>query len=156
MKNESEHIRLLIVNGVNLSCLGTREVNIYGRVSFDEYLSELQDRYPQVEVDFFQSDVEGDLAQAITAARNLHGIILNAGAYTHTSIVLADAVKAAKCPVVEVHISNLFGRENYRRNSQLSAACVGFVSGFGLQSYDLAIQAFLMKFRAEEIKPQCI
>lgn len=156
MKNESKHIRLLIVNGVNLSCLGTREVNIYGRVSFEEYLSELQKRYPQAEIAFFQSDSEGELAHAITSARNLHGIILNAGAYTHTSVILADAVRAARCPVVEVHISNLFGRENYRRNSMLSAACQGFVSGFGLQSYDLAIEAFLMKNSETEIKLQQI
>ena len=154
MKKENDHIRLLIVNGVNLSCLGTREVNIYGSRSFDEYLTELRGRYPQVEIEFFQSDDEGALAEAITSARNLHGIILNAGAYTHTSIVLADAVRAAKCPVLEVHISNLFGRENYRRNSVLSSACVGFISGFGLQSYDLAVEAILMKYSDSEIKPQ--
>lgn len=147
---------MLIVNGVNLSCLGTREVNIYGSVSFEEYLSELQKRYPQVEIACFQSDNEGELAKAITSARNLHGIILNAGAYTHTSVILADAVRATKCPVVEVHISNLFGRENYRRNSMLSAACVGFISGFGLQSYDLAIEAFVKKNSDEEIKLQQI
>lgn len=156
MKNESKHIRLLIVNGVNLSCLGTREVNIYGSVSFEEYLSELQKRYPQVEIACFQSDNEGELAKAITSARNLHGIILNAGAYTHTSVILSDAVRATNCPVVEVHISNLFGRENYRRNSMLSGACVGFISGFGLQSYDLAIEAFLKKNSDGEIKLQQI
>lgn len=152
MKNNDSHIRLLIVNGVNLSCLGTREVNIYGSVSFEEYLTTLRNRYPQVEIEFFQSDDEGALADAITSARNLHGMVLNAGAYTHTSIVLADAVRAAKCPVVEVHISNLFGRENYRRNSVLSSACAGFISGFGLQSYDLAVEAILMKYSDAEIK----
>lgn len=156
MKNESKHIRLLIINGVNLSCLGTREVNIYGSVSFEEYLSELQKRYPQVEISYFQSDDAGEIAKAITSARNLHGIILNAGAYTHTSVILADAVRATTCPVVEVHISNLFGRENYRRNSMLSAACVGFISGFGLQSYDLAIEAFVKKNSDEGIKLQQI
>jgi 3-dehydroquinate dehydratase-2 len=98
-----------------------------------------------MEISYFQSDSEGELAEAITSARNLQGIILNAGAYTHTSVILADAVRAAKCPVVEVHISNLFGREQYRRNSVLSSACVGFVSGFGLQSYDLAVEFFRMK-----------
>lgn len=152
MKSEQKHIKLLIVNGVNLGCLGTREVNIYGSLSFDEYLAELRNRYPQVEIDYFQSEEEGRLAEAITTARNLHGIVLNAGAYTHTSVVLADAVRAAKCPVVEVHISNLFGREQYRRNSILSAACVGFISGFGLQSYDLAVSSFLMKYLEGEIK----
>ena len=156
MKNDGEHIRLLIVNGVNLSCLGTREVNIYGSLSFDEYLTELRERYPQVEISYFQSDDEGNLAEAITSARNLQGIVLNAGAYTHTSVILADAVRAAKCPVVEVHISNLFGREQYRRNSVLSSACAGFISGFGLRSYDLAVEAFLMKKEGDGVKLHCV
>ena len=154
MNNADQHIKLLIVNGVNLGCLGTREVNIYGSLSFEEYLEGLRKRYPQVALEYFQSDQVGELAERISSARNLHGIVLNAGAYTHTSVVLTDAVKAASCPVVEVHISNLFGREQYRRNSVLSAACAGFISGFGLRGYDLAIESFLMKFRAEEIKPQ--
>ena len=156
MKSETEHIRLLIVNGVNLSCLGTREVNIYGSTSFEDYLTGLRTRYPQVKLDYFQSDEVGELARAITSAQGLHGIVLNGGAYTHTSVVLADAVRAAKCPVVEVHISNLFGREQYRRNSMLSSVCTGFISGFGLCGYDLAIESFLMRSRAEEIKPQPI
>ena len=154
MNSDNRHIRILIVNGVNLSRLGTREVNIYGNVSFEEHLAEMRVRYPEVELEHFQSDSEGGLAEAITAARGLHGIILNAGAYTHTSMVLADAVRAAQCPVIEVHISNLFGREQYRRNSVLSPACAGFISGFGLQGYDLAVEAFLMKKRMREIKPQ--
>lgn len=156
MNSDAQHIRLLIVNGVNLSRLGTREVNIYGNVSFEEHLAEMREHYPQIELDSVQSEKEGELAEAITSARGLLGIILNAGAYTHTSVVLADAVRAAKCPVVEVHISNLFGREQYRRNSVLSAACAGFISGFGLRSYDLAVEAFLMKYNASEIKPQQI
>ena len=145
MKKENEHIRLLIVNGVNLGCLGTREVNVYGSVSFEEHLEKMRARYSQVELDYFQSDHLGELAEKITSARNLHGIILNAGAYTHTSLVLADAVRAAKCPVVEVHVSNLFGREQYRRNSVLSAVCTGFISGFGLDGYELAVISFLQK-----------
>ena len=152
MKKENEHIRLLIINGVNLSCLGTREVNIYGCFSFEEHLEKMRVRYPQAELSYFQSDDVGTLANAITTARNLHGIILNAGAYTHTSVVLADAVRTAKCPVVEVHISNLFGREQYRRKSVLGSACAGFISGFGLQSYDLAVVSFLMKYGDEDIK----
>ena len=151
MKKENEHIRLLIVNGVNLGCLGTREVNIYGSVSFGEYLETLRGRYPQVELDYFQSDHVGELAEKITSARNLHGIVLNAGAYTHTSVVLADAVRTAQCPVVEVHISNLFGREQYRRNSVLSSVCAGFISGFGLDGYELAVLSFLRK-NDQEIK----
>lgn len=152
MRTDSDHIRLLIVNGVNLSSLGTREVNIYGSVSFEEYLEKLRKRFPMAELEAFQSDDVGALAKAITSARNLQGIILNAGAYTHTSVVLADAVRAAKCPVVEVHISNLFGREQYRRSSVLSSACAGFISGFGLQSYDLAVASFLMKNGEEGVK----
>ena len=151
MKKENDHIRLLIINGVNLSCLGTREVNIYGSVSFGEYLETLRGRYPQVELDYFQSDHIGELAEKITSARNLHGIVLNAGAYTHTSVVLADAVRTALCPVVEVHISNLFGREQYRRNSVLSSVCAGFISGFGLDGYELAVLSFLQK-NGQDIK----
>ena len=110
-----------------------------------ENLGKLRDRYPQAEISFFQSDDVGALANAITTARNLHGIILNAGAYTHTSMVLADAVRTAQCPVVEVHISNLFGREQYRRKSVLSSVCSGFISGFGLDGYELALLSFLRK-----------
>jgi 3-dehydroquinate dehydratase-2 len=152
MNKPDEHIKLLIVNGVNLGCLGTREVNIYGSLSFEEYLEGLRKRYPQVELTFFHSDHVGELAERISTARNLHGIILNAGAYTHTSVVLADAVRAASCPVVEVHISNLFGREQYRRNSVLSSVCAGFISGFGLNGYDLAVESFLMKFSDGDVK----
>jgi len=151
MKKENDHIRLLIVNGVNLSSLGTREVNIYGSVSFEEYLGKLRDRYPHAEISFFQSDDVGTLANTITSARNLHGIILNAGAYTHTSLVLADAVRTAQCPVVEVHISNLFGREQYRRKSVLSSVCNGFISGFGLDGYELAVLSFLQK-KVQDVK----
>ncbi len=154
MNSSPSHIRLLIVNGVNLGRLGTREIDIYGSVSFEEHLAKMRERYPGVELEYCQYDTEGELAEAIVLARNLHGIILNAGAYTHTSVVLADAVRAARCPVIEVHISNLFGREQYRRHNVLSSACAGFISGFGLQSYDLAVEAFLMKINAAEIKLQ--
>jgi len=156
MNVSEQKIRLLVVNGVNLGRLGTREINVYGSVTFEEHLAKMRERYPQAEITHFQSDIEGELAEALTSARNLHGIILNAGAFTHTSVALADAVRAARCPVVEVHISNIFGREQYRRTSLLSAACAGFISGFGLQSYDLAVESFLMKFCAKEIKPQPI
>lgn len=156
MNVSEQKIRLLVVNGVNLGRLGTREINVYGSVSFEEHLAKMRERYPQAEIAHFQSDNEGELAEALTSARDLHGIILNAGAFTHTSVVLADAARAARCPVVEVHISNIFGREQYRRTSLLSAACAGFISGFGLQSYDLAVESFLMKFCAKEIKPQPI
>ena len=139
MNSDDQHIRLLIVNGVNLSLLGTREVNVYGCVSFEEHLADMRERYPQVAFDYFQSDRVGELAEAITSARNLHGIILNAGAYTHTSVVLADAVRAARCPVVEVHISNIYSREPFRHKSLLSPVCKGIIAGFGLDSYRLAL-----------------
>ena len=138
-------MRILIVNGVNLQQLGSREVNVYGSVSFDEYLSELRDRYPSVDFGFFQDDDEGALAEKIANATGYEGIIINAGAYTHSSVVLADAVRTTSCPVIEVHISNLFGREQYRRNSMLASCCAGFISGFGLDSYRLAVEAIMGK-----------
>lgn len=147
MNNVNPSSRIFIVNGVNLSQLGTREVNIYGALSFAEYLSTLKDVYPYVHFDYCQSDEVWILASALTGAKNYAGIILNAGAYTHTSVILADAVRAATCPVIEVHISNLFGRELYRRESLLAEACCGFISGFGLDSYRLAVEAILLKIK---------
>ncbi len=138
-------MKILIVNGVNLQQLGSREVNIYGSLSFEEYLSVLRSRYPSVHFDFYQSDVEGELANRVASAVGYGGIVLNAGAFTHSSMVLADAVRMCACPVIEVHISNLFGRENYRRNSLLSSCCAGFIAGFGLDGYRLAVEAILEK-----------
>ena len=135
-------MKLLIINGVNLGLLGTREVNVYGHVTFKEYLSTLRQQFPSVQLDFVQSDSLDELVSCIRST-GYDGIILNPGAYTHTSIVLADAVKSVSTPVVEVHISNLFGREQYRRHSRLSGCCRGFISGFGLQGYALAIQSFM-------------
>lgn len=141
--------KILIVNGVNLSCLGTREIDIYGSLSFDAYLDSLRKHYPTVCLDAFQSDYEGELAEKIVQAVDYDGIILNAGAFTHTSLILADAVRATSVNVIEVHISNLFGREQYRRTSCLSSACNGFISGFGLDSYRLAVDAILLKKNIE-------
>ena len=136
-------MKILILNGVNLGCLGTREVDVYGNVSFEEYFTELQKKHPDVELAYFQSDDVAEIVDHILNAADFNGIILNPGAYTHTSIVLADAVKAVKPPVVEVHISNLFSREQYRRKSCLSSCCSGFISGFGLKGYELALQYFI-------------
>ncbi|MBQ3740100.1 MAG: 3-dehydroquinate dehydratase [Bacteroidales bacterium] len=138
-------MKILIVNGVNLQQLGTREVDIYGSISFDSYLSELKSLYPDVQFDYFQFDNEGDLANVVANAKGYEGVVLNAGAYTHSSVILADAVRTTSCPVVEVHISNLFGREQYRKNSVLSSCCAGFISGFGLDSYRLAVEFFAGK-----------
>ncbi len=137
--------RILIVNGVNLAKIGTREVNVYGHTSFEEYLSGLRAAYPDLEIDYIQTDETGALCQALTNANAYQAVILNAGAYTHTSIILADAVRACPCDVIEVHISNLFGREQYRRNSELSAHCAGFICGFGLDGYRLAIEAAIKR-----------
>ena len=133
--------RILIINGVNLQELGPREVNIYGTLSFDEYFKTLQQRHPEVELHYFQSNQVGELAEAITQHKDFDGIILNPGAYTHTTLVLADAIKAVAVPVIEVHISNLFGREQYRRHSFIAGACKGQICGFGLNGYEMALTA---------------
>lgn len=136
-------MKLLIINGVNLGILGTREVNVYGNVTFEEYLFSLRQQFSSIQIDYFQSDALEEIVGRIHASADYDGIILNPGAYTHTSIVLADAVKAVATPVVEVHISNLFSRKQYRRKSCLSGCCKGFIAGFGLQGYALAVQSFI-------------
>lgn len=145
MNNIEKDIKILIANGVNLSQLGSREIDIYGHLSFEEYLNLLKTNYKHIQFDFFQSDNEGELASHIANAQAYDGIILNAGAYTHTSVILADAIRTTSSPVIEVHISNLFGREQYRRQSILSKYCVGFIAGFGLNSYQLAVESILIK-----------
>ncbi len=135
--------KVLIINGVNLGELGTREIQIYGSQSFNAYLDQLRSQFPDVQIDFYQSDSLEEIVKEILNAKHYDGIIINPGAYTHTSIVIADAIKAISVPVVEVHISNLFGREQFRKNSFISAACVGSLSGFGFKSYKLGINYFL-------------
>ena len=135
-------VRLLILNGPNLNLLGRREPGVYGSRSFDDYLTELRQRYPDVQIDYFQSNHEGSLIDKIhEVGFNIDGIILNAGAYTHTSIALHDAIRAIKAPVIEVHISNVHQREEFRHHSCISAACKGVICGFGLDSYRLAVEA---------------
>lgn len=135
--------RIIIINGVNLGELGTREVHLYGALTFEEYLKFLKAKFPQFEIDFYQTDQVGDLVEKILQSKTCDGIILNPGAYTHTSIVIADAIKAISVPVIEVHISNVSSREQYRKNSFITGACLGSVSGFGLKSYEMAINYFL-------------
>jgi len=138
--------KILIVNGPNLNLLGVREPDIYGRVSMDEYLKALSVDYPGVEIDYFQSNHEGDLIDRLQEAgfdEELSGIILNAGAYTHTSLALADAIRSIGRPVVEVHISNTAAREPIRRTSLIAPACKGTIAGFGMDSYRLGIEALL-------------
>lgn len=137
--------KILIVNGPNLNLLGRREPGVYGSTSFDDYLSQLRQRYPDVEIDYYQSNVEGCLIDRMQADGfgGCDGIVLNAGAYTHTSVALHDCIRAIECPVIEVHISNVHQREEFRHHSFLSSSCRGVICGFGLDSYRLAVEALL-------------
>ncbi len=135
--------KIIIINGPNLNLLGTREPEIYGSLSFTEFLDQLRQSYPEVELDYFQSNVEGEIINKLQEAGSVFdGIILNAAAYTHTSIGIGDAVRAIDAPVVEVHISNTFDREEFRHKSYISSHAKGVIVGFGLQSYELALQSF--------------
>lgn len=135
--------KLLIVNGPNLNLLGKREPEIYGSQTFEDYLEVLKTKFPEVSLQYFQSNVEGELINKIhEVGFSYDGIILNAGAYTHTSVAIGDAVKGIETPVVEVHISNTFSREEIRHQSYISANAKGVILGFGMQSYELAIQSF--------------
>lgn len=137
-------MKILIINGPNLNLLGVREKGIYGDSSFESYYQTLKARYPQVVFDYFQSNHEGALIDEIhRQGFDVDGIVLNAGAYTHTSIAIADAIRAVKSPVVEVHISNVHSRESYRHVSMIAPACKGVIAGFGLDSYRLAVEALL-------------
>jgi 3-dehydroquinate dehydratase-2 len=136
---------IAIINGPNLNLLGTRETDIYGNESFDTFLPRLQGLFPQLSFLYFQSNVEGELINHLQACNgNVHGIILNAAGYSHTSIALGDAIAAINTPVIEVHISNVLAREDYRKTSFIAAKCIGSISGLGLKGYALAAQYFLM------------
>lgn len=137
-------MKILIINGPNLNLLGVREPGIYGSSSFESYLPELRKRFPQVELDYYQSNVEGFLIDKMQEAGfSYDGIVLNAGAYTHTSVALHDCIRSLRCPVIEVHISNVHTREDFRHKSFISAACKGVICGFGLDSYRLAVSAIV-------------
>lgn len=138
-------MKLIIINGPNLNLLGKREPEIYGGSSFEDYLGELRAKFKEVTLDYFQSNIEGELIDKLQQVGFSHdGIILNAAAYTHTSVGIGDAIKAIETPVVEVHISNTLQREAYRHVSYVSPVAKGVVLGFGLQSYELALQSFLL------------
>ncbi|AGB28654.1 3-dehydroquinate dehydratase, type II [Prevotella dentalis DSM 3688] len=133
--------KILILNGPNLNLLGVREPGIYGTCSFDDYLPVLRSRFPEVELHYYQSNVEGELINKMQEVGfTFDGIVLNAGAYTHTSVALLDCIRSLRCPVVEVHISNVHQREEFRHHSMISAGCKGVVCGFGLKGYELAIE----------------
>ncbi|WP_018108826.1 type II 3-dehydroquinate dehydratase [Bacteroides propionicifaciens] len=139
-------MKVQLINGPNINLLGKREPSIYGSSSFDDYFSILEKRYPTIELSSFQSNIEGELINKIQEVGFSHdGIILNAGAYTHTSIAILDAIRAITCPVIEVHISNTQARESYRHHSMIAAGCKGVICGFGLDSYRLALEALLVK-----------
>ena len=136
-------MKLAIINGPNLNLLGQREPEIYGVDAFETYLQKLKDKFPQHTFSYCQSNIEGELINYIQNLGLTHdGLIINAGAYTHTSIAMADAVAAVKVPAVEVHISNIFNREAYRHVSYIGSKCKGSISGFGLASYELAVLSF--------------
>ena len=136
--------KIAVINGPNLNLLGVREKSIYGDTSFDSYFDGLKSRFENVELTYFQSNCEGSIIDEIhRVGFDVDGIVLNAGAYTHYSIAIADAIRAVKAPVVEVHISNVHSREEYRHVSMIAPACRGVIAGFGLKSYDLAVEALL-------------
>lgn len=139
-------MKIQILNGPNINLLGKREPSIYGSKSFDDYLEELRQQFPDVELHYYQSNIEGELINKIhEVGFSFDGIVLNAGAYTHTSIALQDALRAITTPAIEVHISNVHKREEFRHKSLISCACMGVICGFGLNSYALAVQAITSK-----------
>ena len=135
-------MKVLLINGPNLNLLGIREQSIYGNKSFENYFQTLQNEYPDIEMEYYQSNIEGELINKIhERGFTFDGIIINAGAYTHTSVAIRDAISGVKSPVIEVHISNVLTRESFRHESIIGAVCVGSITGFGLDSYRLGIEA---------------
>jgi 3-dehydroquinate dehydratase-2 len=141
----SDALRIVIINGPNLNLTGIREKGIYGEISFDEYLVQLRKKFSGLDIEYFQSNIEGEIIDKLhETGFDYDGIILNAGAYTHTSLAIADAIAGIQTPVIEVHISNIYSREKIRHQSLISSKCKGRISGFGLNSYELAILSFMI------------
>ncbi len=137
-------MRIQIINGPNINLLGKREPSIYGSVTFENHLKTLQHQFPDIQIDYFQSNSEGEIIDTIQKVGfDVNGIVLNAGAYTHTSIAIHDAIRSITSPVIEVHISNVHAREEFRHTSMIASACLGVICGFGLQSYNLAVNALI-------------
>ena len=136
-------MKITIINGPNLNLLGTRETDIYGTQTFDSYLDSLKTSFPKITIEYFQSNIEGEIINYIHESKSYDGIILNAAAYTHTSVGIADAVNSIDCKVIEVHISNTYSREEFRHNSFLSPVVDGIIIGFGLDSYRLALESLI-------------
>ena len=144
-------MRIQIINGPNLNLLGIREPEIYGKRAWADYLKDLRTRFPQVRIDYYQSNLEGEIINKIQEVGfDRDGIVLNAGAYTHTSVAILDALKSVSTPAVEVHITNVHQREDFRRKSVISPGCMGVIMGFGLDSYRLAIEALIDKASSSE------
>ena len=136
-------MKILLINGPNLNLLGKREKNIYGDSSFEDYFEELKDKFSDIELKYFQSNIEGEIIDKLhEVGFDFDGIVINAGAYTHTSIAIRDAIAGIQTPVVEIHISNILTRENFRHESIIGPVCVGSIMGFGLDSYRLGIESF--------------
>jgi 3-dehydroquinate dehydratase II len=143
-------MNIQIINGPNLNLLGKRETSIYGNESFEVFFETLQKRFPSLKLDYYQSNVEGELVNKLhEVGFSFNGIILNAGAYTHTSVAIHDAIAGIKTPVVEVHISNVYSREEFRHKSLITSKCVGLITGFGLDGYAMALNYFM------EVKAKC-
>lgn len=137
-------MKIIIINGPNLNLLGTREPDIYGHTTMEDYIQSLRKQHPRVDIDYYQSNHEGSLIDKLQEVGfSYDGIVLNAGAYTHTSVALLDCIRSLKTPVVEVHISNVHAREEFRNHSMISPACLGVIAGFGMDSYRLAVEALL-------------
>lgn len=137
-------MKIIIINGPNLNLLGTREPDIYGHTTMEDYIQSLRKQHPRVDIDYYQSNHEGSLIDKLQEVGfSYDGIVLNAGAYTHTSVALLDCIRSLKTPVVEVHISNVHAREDFRNHSMISPACLGVIAGFGMDSYSLAVEALL-------------
>ena len=140
-----ELMKIQIINGPNLNLLGVREKSIYGDKGFESYLEDLRKQYPDIQLDYYQSNVEGELINKLhEIGFSYDGVVLNAGAYTHTSVAIADAIAAITTPVIEVHISNVYKREEFRHHSMLAASCKGVIAGFGLESYRLGVESFII------------
>lgn len=144
MPHQIEGMKILIINGPNLNIIGKRQTEYYGQVNFEHFLTQLKNAYKKVQIDYSQSNREGDIIDFIQRAEDHYdGIILNAGAYTHTSIAIADAIQSVSVPVVEVHITNIYAREQFRHTSYTAPYCKGVIAGFGLLGYRLALESFL-------------
>ena len=141
-------MKIQIINGPNLNLLGLREKDIYGEKSFEDYINSLINKFPKIDLHFFQSNIEGEIIDKIhEIGFDFNGIVLNAAAYTHTSVGIADAVRSVKAPTIEVHISNTISREDYRHTSYIAPHAKGIIMGFGLYSYDLAISSFIKNYK---------